>query len=136
MPLWLQPLVDITTTINTHLIFNKKSEMVPMISLDISTLKTELMTSPDTFTLKTALMISLDTSTPKTGPMISPDTLKHLPQMSPELPGKPLEIPQEPLLPSKRDSNLSTTPWLPKTTPMMSLLPTKRSGTMPPPEST
>jgi hypothetical protein len=49
--------------------------------------------------------------------------------------GKPQEMPQEPLLPNKRDSKLSTMLWLLKTMPMMLPLPTKRNGTMQHPES-
>jgi hypothetical protein len=56
--------------------------------------------------------------------------LNNLPQMNQELLGNPPEMLQEPLLPLKRNSNWSTTKWLPRTMLMMFLPQTPRNGTM------
>jgi len=56
--------------------------------------------------------------------------LNNQPQMNQELLGNPPEMLPEPLLPLKRNSNWSTTLWLPKTMLMMSLQLTPRNGTM------
>jgi hypothetical protein len=56
--------------------------------------------------------------------------------MNQELPGKLLEMHLELLLLSKKDSNWSTTKWLPRTTLMMFFPPTPKNGTMPPPKLT
>jgi len=66
----------------------------------------------------------------------SPTLLLCKLQMSQELPGKPPEMPLELLPLSKKDSNWSTTKWLPRTTLMMFLPPTPKNGTTPPPKST
>ena len=61
----------------------------------------------------------------------SEKTTWKLPQMIQELPGKPPEMPQEPLLPNNKRINLSTTKWSPRTMLMMLPLPTLRNGRIP-----